>query len=144
MLNYDTLLFIPALYSICNTSCVTAHARSLGLYLDIGVTWLSFPFFALLILLSVLTTKVEPDSSVGSVADVRTVGRWFDPRLVLYSFRGLMIVVAKDLFFSHRRPLFQQRLCGKATSGVEIILCGVLVWKKNSKKAWIGELAATI
>ena len=31
---------------------------------------------------------------VGSVADLRTRGRWFDPRLGQYSFRGLMIVIA--------------------------------------------------
>ena len=35
----------------------------------------------------------EPHSSVGSVADLRT-GRWFDPLLGQYSFRGLMIVNA--------------------------------------------------
>ena len=36
----------------------------------------------------------EPHSSVGSVADLRTGGRWFNPRLDQYSFRGLMIVIA--------------------------------------------------
>ena len=35
----------------------------------------------------------ESHSSVGSVADLRTGGRWFDP-LGQYSFRGLMIVIA--------------------------------------------------
>ena len=33
----------------------------------------------------------KPHSSVGSVADLRTGGHWFDPRLDQYSFRGLMI-----------------------------------------------------
>ena len=33
-------------------------------------------------------------SSVGSVAALRTGGRWFDPRFGQYSFRGLMIVIA--------------------------------------------------
>ena len=36
----------------------------------------------------------EPHSAVGSVADLRTGDRWFDPRLGQYSFRGLMIVIA--------------------------------------------------
>ena len=36
----------------------------------------------------------EPHGSVGSVADSRTGGRWFDPRLGQYFFRGLMIVIA--------------------------------------------------
>ena len=40
------------------------------------------------------TRLAEPHSSVGSVADLRTGGRWFDPRLGQYSFRGLMIVIA--------------------------------------------------
>ena len=39
------------------------------------------------------TSIAEPHSSVGSVADLRTGGRWFDPRLGQYSFRGLMIVI---------------------------------------------------
>ena len=38
--------------------------------------------------------SAEPHNSVGSVADLRTGGRWFDPRLGQYSFRGLMIVIA--------------------------------------------------
>ena len=36
----------------------------------------------------------KPHSSVGSVTELRTGGRWFDPRLGQYSFRGLMIVIA--------------------------------------------------
>ena len=36
----------------------------------------------------------EPHCSVGSVADLRTGGRWFDPRLGQYSIRGLRIVIA--------------------------------------------------
>ena len=39
-------------------------------------------------------SAAEPHSSVGSVVDLRTEGRWFDPRLGQYSFRGLMIVIA--------------------------------------------------
>ena len=39
-------------------------------------------------------------SSVGSILDLRTGGRWFDPRLGQYSFEGLMIVIVTgfDLF----------------------------------------------
>ena len=39
-------------------------------------------------------SAAEPHSSVGSVADLRTGGHWFDPRLDQYSFRGLMVVIA--------------------------------------------------
>ena len=35
----------------------------------------------------------EPHSSVGSIADMIPGGRWFDPRLGKYSFRGFMIVI---------------------------------------------------
>ena len=35
-----------------------------------------------------------PHSSVGSVADSRTGGHWFDPQSGQYSFQGLMIVIA--------------------------------------------------
>ena len=43
-------------------------------------------------MLSKLTT--ETHSSDGSVADLRTGGRWFDLQLDQYSFRGLMKVIA--------------------------------------------------
>ena len=36
---------------------------------------------------------VEFHSLVNSVADLRTGGRWFDPRIGQYSFRGLMIII---------------------------------------------------
>ena len=36
----------------------------------------------------------EPPSSVGSVANLRTGGRWLDSRLGKYSFRELMRVFA--------------------------------------------------
>ena len=38
--------------------------------------------------------SAEPHSSVCSVADLRTGGHWFNPRLDQSSFRGLMIVIA--------------------------------------------------
>ena len=37
--------------------------------------------------------QAKPHSSVGTVADLRTGGRWLDPRLSHYSFQELMIVV---------------------------------------------------
>ena len=77
------------------------------------------------------TSSTEPHSSVCSVADLRTGGRWFDPRLGQYSLRGLMLVIAT--FLSHRCPLFRHILCGKAASGLERILCGVLVEKTPGK-----------
>ena len=40
------------------------------------------------------SVSVYIHSSVGSVADLRTEGRWFDLRLGQYSFRGLTIVIA--------------------------------------------------
>ena len=41
-----------------------------------------------------LIYTAEPHSSVGSVVDLRTGGRWFDSRLGQYSFRELMTVIA--------------------------------------------------
>ena len=38
-------------------------------------------------------TQTEPHRSVGSFADLRTGGSWFDPWPSQYSFRGLMIVI---------------------------------------------------
>ena len=47
---------------------------------------------------NILENSAEPHSSVGSFADLRTGGHWFDPRfnswLGQYSFQGLMIVIA--------------------------------------------------
>ena len=42
----------------------------------------------------VLSREAVSHSSVGSVADLRTGGRWFDHRLGQYSFSGLMILIA--------------------------------------------------
>ena len=44
--------------------------------------------------LLVLRHAAEPHSSVGSVADLRIEGRWFDPWLGQYFFQRLMIVIA--------------------------------------------------
>ena len=38
---------------------------------------------------SIRSSRAEPHSSVGSIADLRTGGRWFDPRLGQYSFQKI-------------------------------------------------------
>ena len=49
--------------------------------------------------------------SVPCVLDLTIGGRWFDPRIGQYSFRGLMIVIATGfILLSHRCPLFRQWL----------------------------------
>ena len=49
-------------------------------------------------------------------------------QLVQYSFRGLMIVPATGFTpLSHRCPLLQRLLCGKAATDLERLLCRVLV-----------------
>ena len=42
--------------------------------------------------------RAKSHSSVGSVADLKTGDRWFNPRLGQYSFPGLMIVIATGFF----------------------------------------------
>ena len=74
---------------------------------------------------------------------IRTGGRWFDPQLGQYSFQGLMIVIATGFIPLKRCPLFQRWLHGKAASGLERMMCRVLV-KNELRKAWIGGLAAAI
>ena len=79
--------------------------------------------------------RAEPHSSVGSVADVRTGGHRFDPRLGQYSFRGLMIVIATGFIplSPLHCPLFRQWSIRKAASGLERLLCGVLVKRTQGK-----------
>ena len=76
-----------------------------------------------------LFTPAEPHSSVGSIQDLRTGGRWFDFRLDQFSFQVFMMIIP----FS----LFRQWLCGKAASGFKRILvhvlCGVLVKRAPGK-----------
>ena len=52
--------------------------------------------------------NAQPHSSVGSVQDLRTQGRWFDPRLSQYSFRELMTVLATGVI-----PLSQMSIVSK-------------------------------
>ena len=61
-------------------------------------------------------TCTEPHSSVGSIADLRTGGRWFDPLLGQYSFRGLMIATAVSCF-NQRTDSPESRLEG---NGLEV------------------------
>ena len=72
--------------------------------------------------------SAEPYGSVGSVANLRQGGRRFDPRLGQYSFRGLMTARHCDRIHSSLTAVrcFDNG-CGKAASGLEGILCGVLV-----------------
>ena len=43
---------------------------------------------------NIFLISAEPHSSVGSVVDLRTGGRWFNPWLGQFSFLRLMIVIA--------------------------------------------------
>ena len=85
-------------------------------------------------------TGDNPHSSVGSVADLRTGSRWFDPRLGQYSFRGLMTVIATFLFTAVRyfdigyvgkQPVAWKEYCAE-------------YWLKESRKAYIGALATAL
>ena len=72
--------------------------------------------------------RAEPHSSVSGVADLRPGGCCFDPWLGQYFFRGLMIVIATGFIpLSLLSLLFRQWLCGEAASGLERLLCKVLV-----------------
>ena len=80
------------------------------------------------------TTDITGKITICSIADLRTGGHWFYPQLGLYSFRGLTIVIATGFIpLSHGCPLFQQLLCGKATSGLDRILCRVVVKRTTGK-----------
>ena len=59
--------------------------------------------------------SAETHRSVGSNADLRTGGSWFDPRLGQHSFRGLMKVIAMG--FIPLSPLPVVSTCGKAVNG---------------------------
>ena len=51
-------------------------------------------------------TIAESHSSFGSIADLRTGGRWFDPGLGQYSFRGLMKIIATGFIPLSLLPVF--------------------------------------
>ena len=55
-------------------------------------------------------------SSVGSIADLRTGGRWFDTRLSQYFFQGLMIVIAVrylDNGYVGKQPVSWKEYCAE-------------------------------
>ena len=60
-----------------------------------------------------LLVSAKPHSLVGSVADLRTGGRWFDPRLGQNSFRGLMIVIATGFIVLSRLSVVSTKWLGK-------------------------------
>ena len=62
----------------------------------------------------------SPHCSDGKIADLRT-GRWFNPRLGHYSFRGLMLVIPLSPL-----SVVLTIVMWKAASGLEEILCRVL------------------
>ena len=57
------------------------------------VKWCITSIIVILISNKVISDYI-PRRSVGSVANLKTGGHWFDPRPGQYSFRGLMIVIA--------------------------------------------------
>ena len=75
----------------------------------------------------------EPHSSVGSVADLRTGGRWFDPRLGQYSLRRLMIVIVTGFIFLSPLSVVSAMVCGKTASGLEGKFCAVLAKRTPGK-----------
>ena len=87
--------------------------------------------------------RAETYSSIGSIQDSRTRGRWSDPRRGQYSFRGLIIVIATGFI-----PLSSLSIVST------IVMCKSSQWpgknivrsagKTNSRKAWTGALAAAI
>ena len=81
--------------------------------------------------------QAEPHSSVGSSADLRTGGQWFDLRLGQYSFRGLMIVIATGFIPLSPLSVVSTMVIAKAASGLERILCGVLVKRTPGKDGWV-------
>ena len=80
------------------------------------------------------TLDAEPHSSVGSVADLRTGGRWFDPQLDQYSFQELMIVIATISFLSTATRCFDNGYVGNPP----------VAWREYCAGLWIkrypGEL----
>ena len=66
----------------------------------------------------------EPYSTVSSAQDLRTEGRWLDPRLGQYSFRGLMIVIATGFIPLSTLAIFSTMVVWERShGGLERILC---------------------
>ena len=69
----------------------------------------------------------EPHSSVGSIADLRTGGRWFDTWLGQYSFGGLMIVVETGFIPLSQLCCFDNGYVGKQP----------VAWKEYCVECWL-------
>ena len=85
----------------------------------------------------------ESHSSVGSVQDWRTGGRWFDPRLGQYSFRGLMIVIATEFIPLSPLSAVSAMVMWKSSKwlGKNIVRS---TGKKNSRKACLHGYSQTL
>ena len=75
----------------------------------------------------------EPHSRVSGVADLKTGGRWFDPWLGQYSCQRLMVVIATGLIPPSPLPIVATMVYGQAASGLERLLCGILVKRTPGK-----------
>ena len=85
----------------------------------------------------------EPHTSVNNVADLRTGGCWFNPRLSHYSFRGLMIVIVTGFIPLSMLSVVSTMVVWESSQ----CLGKNIVWStgsKNFRKTWIGVLAAAI
>ena len=83
--------------------------------------------------LSCAAIFAEPHSRVSGVADLKTGGRWFDPRLGQYSCQRLMVVIATGLIPPSPLPVVATMVYGQAASGLERLLCGILVKRTPGK-----------
>ena len=82
----------------------------------------------------------EPHSSVGSVADLRTGGRWFDLRLGQYFFRGLMKVIATGFILLSPLSIVSTMVMWESSQWLGKKLCGVLLKRtpgKHGKVHWL-------
>ena len=77
------------------------------------------------------TIPAEPHSSVGSVADLRAGGRWFNPQLGQYSFQELMIVIA---------TVFNSSLTAVHCFDNGYVEKQPGAWKEYSAEYWFPEL----
>ena len=87
--------------------------------------------------------NTKPHSSVGSVVDLRTGGRWFDRHLGQYSFSeigesqcngvhaSLTAVHCFDNGYVGKQPVAWEEYCAE-------------YWSKELQEAWVGALAAAM
>ena len=80
------------------------------------------------------TIGAEPHSSVGNVADLKTGGHWFDPKLCQYFFRELMIIIARGLIPLTAVHCFDDGYVGKQP----------VAWKEYYAEYWFKELQERI